>query len=440
MNIVKAIVVTLVFAVTGGCESPWTYLLSSPSVQAQPNTITVLTTSSIWTYQHTKMGAWGFEHDVLSKFGKAHNYKFKFKVHSSSEDARRAFLEGKGQVLSIRNNQSTFGSALVSPAIDSGRLSLVCDKSTSFNSISKIQVPLGRASSFLGFSLFQIFEKKIELSETRSSSFELMKDLKKKGTGCAILDASESQYYLALIPSLTTLKTFNLQVTTSLLVRSSEQKLFSELSRWIKSSYLNHELHQTRSNYSAQLSALKIQDRIRVKSAMRTQLKDLLPLFKAASSDFDLPWHLVASVAYQESHWNDEAVSYTGVKGIMQLTQATANYLGVFDRTDKALSLWGGSKYLRYLFSKTNPNSLTRDRLALALASYNIGVAHVSDLQNLAIERGLDPDSWIVIHDLLALKANPRWASRFKFGSARGHETQQFVLRVLGYLDIFTLQ
>ncbi len=440
MKAVKATVVTLVFAVTGGCESPWTYLMNSPSAQASPKVVTVLTTSSIWTYQNTKMGAWGIEHDLLTKFGNSQNYKLKFKVHSSSWEAQQAFIDGKGQILSVRNSRTTFGSALISPAIDSGRLSLVCHKSTALDQVSALKIPSGRASSFLAFSLENFFERKVDLQDVNSSSFELVKELRKKNTGCTLLDASETKYYLALIPSLKIQKTFNLQSTASFIVQASEQKLFSDLSRWIKTSYLNHNLHQVRSNYSAQLSALKPQDRNRLNSAMKTQLKGLLPLFKAASSDFDLPWHLVAAVAFQESHWNEDAVSHTGVKGIMQLTQATASYLGVFDRTDKALSLWGGSKYLRYLFSKTDPKALTRDRLALTLASYNIGIAHINDLRALAIERGLNPNSWMVIHDLLALKANPRWESRFKWGSARGHETQQFVMRVLGYLDIFTLQ
>ena len=39
------------------------------------------------------------------------------------------------------------------------------------------------------------------------------------------------------------------------------------------------------------------------------------PLFETAGRHQDLPWTLLAAQAYQESHWNPEATSPTGVRG-----------------------------------------------------------------------------------------------------------------------------
>ena len=41
-----------------------------------------------------------------------------------------------------------------------------------------------------------------------------------------------------------------------------------------------------------------------------------------------------------------EATSYTGVRGLMMLTQDTADLIGVTDRTDPRQSVLGGTKYL----------------------------------------------------------------------------------------------
>ena len=48
------------------------------------------------------------------------------------------------------------------------------------------------------------------------------------------------------------------------------------------------------------------------------------PMFLEAEGATLLDWRLLAAVAYQESHWDPEAVSLTGVRGLMMLTEETA--------------------------------------------------------------------------------------------------------------------
>ena len=62
--------------------------------------------------------------------------------------------------------------------------------------------------------------------------------------------------------------------------------------------------------------------------------KSLLPkyqdLFKTHANLVD--WRLLAAISYQESHWDPEARSYTGVRGMMMLTEPTAKAMGVNNR------------------------------------------------------------------------------------------------------------
>src|SRR5690625_7012028 len=67
---------------------------------------------------------------------------------------------------------------------------------------------------------------------------------------------------------------------------------------------------------------------------IRDRLPELKPLFEQAASEYGLDWRLLAAIGYQESHWDSRAVSRTGVRGIMMLTQRTARQLGVEDRID----------------------------------------------------------------------------------------------------------
>ena len=69
------------------------------------------------------------------------------------------------------------------------------------------------------------------------------------------------------------------------------------------------------------------------------------PMFETAGAEMGVDWRLLAAIGYQESHWRANAVSPTGVRGLMMLTQDTADYLGVEDRTDPESSIFGGARY-----------------------------------------------------------------------------------------------
>ena len=51
-------------------------------------------------------------------------------------------------------------------------------------------------------------------------------------------------------------------------------------------------------------------------------------------------------IGYQESHWDPKATSPTGVRGLMMLTEETAQRLQVKDRLDARESILGGARYL----------------------------------------------------------------------------------------------
>ena len=46
--------------------------------------------------------------------------------------------------------------------------------------------------------------------------------------------------------------------------------------------------------------------------------------FQEAAQQYGLDWRLLAAMGYQESKWDPGAVSFTGVRGLMQMTEDTA--------------------------------------------------------------------------------------------------------------------
>jgi membrane-bound lytic murein transglycosylase F len=94
--------------------------------------------------------------------------------------------------------------------------------------------------------------------------------------------------------------------------------------------------------------------------------------FEAAAAEWDVDWRLLAAIGYQESHWRSQAVSPTGVRGIMMLTQATADYLGIEDREDPEMSIHGGARYYARQTERVADTVTEPDRTWMALAAYRL--------------------------------------------------------------------
>jgi membrane-bound lytic murein transglycosylase F len=172
--------------------------------------------------------------------------------------------------------------------------------------------------------------------------------------------------------------------------------------------------------------------------------KSVLPqyakLFQRAQQATGVDWRLLAAIAYQESQWDSQATSETGVRGLMQLTEETARQLGAIDRLDAQASVVAAAGYLRDLKEKLPQRITEPDRTWLALAAYNIGIAHLEDARILAQRQKLNPDSWTAVKQALPLLALPEYYQDAKFGYARGGMPVTFVDRVRAYYDILLAQ
>ena len=174
--------------------------------------------------------------------------------------------------------------------------------------------------------------------------------------------------------------------------------------------------------------------------AFQERMKSVLPqfrtLFQSAQQATGIEWRLLAAIAYQESQWDTQATSETGVRGLMQLTEETARHLGVIDRMDPQAGVLAAATYLRDLKNKLPQRIPEPDRTWLALAAYNIGIAHLEDARILAQRQKGSPDSWSAVSKTLPLLALPEFYESAKYGYARGGMPVAFVERVRAYYDI----
>jgi membrane-bound lytic murein transglycosylase F len=169
---------------------------------------------------------------------------------------------------------------------------------------------------------------------------------------------------------------------------------------------------------------------------VETRLPQYRHWFKEAAEEVSVDWRLLAAIGYQESHWDPTATSFTGVRGVMMLTEETARSLDILDRTDPRASIFGGARYFARIRNRMPQRIAEPDRTWMALAAYNVGIGHLEDARILTQLHGKNPDVWADVSEHLPLLTQEKWYTRVKRGYARGWEPVRFVQNIRGYRDI----
>ncbi|WP_413231702.1 membrane-bound lytic murein transglycosylase MltF [Marinobacter sp.] len=169
---------------------------------------------------------------------------------------------------------------------------------------------------------------------------------------------------------------------------------------------------------------------------VRNRLPRYESLFREHAEKHGLDWRLLAAIGYQESHWRPNAVSPTGVKGLMMLTRNTASYVGISNRLDPKQSVEGGARYFTMVHERIPERIPEPDRTWFALASYNVGFGHLEDARRLTEAAGKNPDRWMDVKEFLPLLAQKEWYTKTRYGYARGYEPVIYVQNIRRYYDV----
>lgn len=440
-NKIKALIMTSLaglVAAVNGCDG-WKSNQAHHVVYETQNTIRVVALNHPLT-QLTK--GQGFEHDLIWHFANSNSLKVEWSFKDRPEDVLAELLAGRADIAAGRWSQhdprlqnQIFLTSLPygeSPAV------LVCPREKKSQDEDGFlhkwmneqnEEFIEDQSIRIGFRSVEISEEIKSLVEKDYPKWSLLEttNLKKMPVDCFLTDNSSAKQMIANRPWLRVTKNFAGLISHSLVFTNHNSALADNFASWFQIKNRSGFMTNLRLRYEGYQRSLTERDRIKLIQSKKTRLPELLKKFKTYSVEFKLPWQLVAAVAFQESHWNQDAESYTGVRGLMQLTQETAKHLGVKDREDLEQSLWGGAKYLKDLIDSQPTQLHIRDKIMLALIAYNIGPYRLKEVQRLTEQAGFDPYSfWALRHQLLNLTNIP----------VRGLEAVQFTERVLGYYDL----
>lgn len=190
--------------------------------------------------------------------------------------------------------------------------------------------------------------------------------------------------------------------------------------------------------YFGHIDRLKQIDAVQFIERVRTVLPRYRQDFQAAQVATGTDWRLLAALAYQESHWDPLATSPTGVRGMMMLTEDTADFLRVSNRLEPVPSILAGARYLVMLMEGVAKEAPLPDRLWLALSAYNIGPGHFNGAVAIARSLNRDPTSWYEMKRVLPLLMRPQYYERLKSGRARGGEAVIMVENIRNFYSVLS--
>jgi len=150
-----------------------------------------------------------------------------------------------------------------------------------------------------------------------------------------------------------------------------------------------------------------------------------------AARRYGLDWRLLASLMYEESRFDPDAVGPGGSAGLFQFMPFTWRELGVEDPHHPGEAIEAGARYLSFLMDKFGDLDLP-DRVAMGIASYNVGPRHVFDARRLAVEMGFDPAVWADnVETAMYILDDPEVARGYPAGVCRCRRGAAYTRRIL---------
>jgi len=229
------------------------------------------------------------------------------------------------------------------------------------------------------------------------------------------------------------------QPVTWLIRKAQDDSLYSAIIEYMGNQYKVGAIAKVEEKYFGHINDFDYVDARIFLKRINSRLPKYRSLFKKYATP-EISELLLAAISYQESHWDPDARSATGVRGMMMLTLNTAKFLDVKNRLDPEQSIQGGAKYLTHLLERL-PDSIPEDeKIWFALAAYNIGLGHLLDVRRITEMRDQNPDSWAEVKENLPLLHQRKWYTKTRYGYARGLEALHYIDNIRQYLETLTWQ
>lgn len=388
----------------------------------------------------------GPEFSLTTAFARSHGWRVEWTTYDSTAQLLQALIDGDTHLAAagLTQRQSLDAIFLRGPTHTHAVEQVVCHRSMESmprapDHLVGVEVSVVAKSGHAEtLSRLAAQNRSIQFQEDSVRNVEqLLRAVAENRLDCTVVDSHTFEVMRRRFPHLTVAMELNSTQPLGWYFPIGADDLAQQADVWIKSAAGKNALMSMASHYYDYISEFDFVDLRALSRRIQDRLPQYIDRFAEAEADTGIPADLLAALSYQESHWDPDAVSPTGVRGIMMLTRGTAGDLGV-DRLDPVAAIEGGARYLADRHRRLPDSIEEPDRTFMALASYNVGLGHILDARRLAEERGLNPDSWDDVRLVLPLKSDENYYPSTRYGYARGNEPVIFVQRIRNYQSVIS--
>lgn len=431
-------------------------LLANISLQQQPtsllehirqqNKLTVITRHDPTTYFHNQHGESGFEYRLAAELAEELGVKLEMVTASNLDEILNAVNTGRAHIAAAGLTVTEKRLRQVNFSIPYHHITQkVIYKNRNKQPFILADLEGARIAVLANSSHHERLKEiqkdypKITWKTLNGNSTEPLLQLLKKGEiDYTVVDSNAFHVHRSLYPQLK--EGFDISEPEPLawaLAISADQSLYYAVQSFIAKKHADGFIDDLAYEHFGKFEGFTYFDAKLFLARIKSRLPQYHALFQSAAKTYDLDWRLLAAISYQESLWDAEATSPTGVRGLMMLTHKTAEVMGVTDRVDPKQSIIGGTAYMRKLLNKLPKEISGSDRTWLALAAYNLGRGHVQDAQHLTQAQGANPYKWEEVKKRLPLLKQEQWYSKTQYGQAKAaNQALIYVKQIRQFYDL----
>lgn len=402
--------------------------------------------NSASTYYIGSDGPKGFEYDLLDAYAKHLGVKLNITKVNTTKEALELSKDPSIHIISAALSKTKEREKIYNfgPSYFEAQEQVICNKKSlvqkfpkNIDDLKGLKIAVGEGTGY-SETVDRLQKEGFDINATYTADYsteELIAQVDSGEIDCTLVDSNIFVLNQRYFPNIALAFDISSRVQQAWILQDLSE-LKEDMYSWLNSFTQSGEMTRLKDHYYSYVLFFDYYDTAVFHERIKSRLPKYEKFFQEASLKYQIPFSLLAALSYQESHWDPNAISSTGVAGLMMLTQTTAEGLGVKDRTNPKESIFGGAKHLFDMKQAVPAEVAGEDRLKFALAAYNIGMGHVLDAQKLAQQIGLNQNTWSDLKKVLPLLSQKKYHQTLKHGYARGSEAVKYVDAVYDYMNI----
>jgi len=416
-----------------------------------------ITGNNAYSYFIYKGKTMGFEYELLQRLGEKLGKEIEIKVVKSIKEMIEKLKNGEGDLIAMNLTVTKERKKILdfTEALNKTRQVLVQRKPKNWRKLTKDKIDkiLIRDPIDLEGKTVYVRHSSAYLTRLKNLSDEIGSDINiieaddSLSTEDLILKVSKGEIDYTVsdenIASLNQSYLPNIDIETKIsfsqkiawAVNKGDSLLLKKLNEWIEELKKSKDFYIVYDRYYQQRYYYKYRRKSEYFLSRKGRISPYDEIFKKCSNNFGYDWRLLAAIAYVESQFNNNAKSWVGAIGIMQLLPETGKHYGADDLSDPEQNITAGVKYIAWLDKFWQKYIKDKnERIKFVLASYNIGFGHIVDAYNLADKYGANKNVWFNnVENYLLKKSNKKYYTDkvVKNGYCNCIETVNYVKDVL---------